>query len=174
MDAATLRQVFDAVYLLMLGAWAGAAGLVLLVLPSRPGVGAGEGAEHRRLLSRFYALGATCGAVALPAAVCARLAFPEYRTPWFAPQALALIGLTLPMFAGNARREGNAVGPPAGAIRARLALLIAGLAVLAATQALRPAPRTRGILERPPGAAASPGSPGLPSSAGGTRPGSLH
>ena len=60
MDAATLRQVFDAVYLLMLGAWGGAATLVLLVRPVQPVPTSAEG-WARRVLGRFYVLGVTCG-----------------------------------------------------------------------------------------------------------------
>jgi hypothetical protein len=166
LDAVTLRQVFDAVYLLMLGAWGGAAVLVLLAAP--------DGDAARRPLGRFYALGATCGAIALPASACARLAFPEYRTPWFALQAFVLIGLILAMLAGAARLSRPEGIPNAGALRPRLLLVLAVLLGLAASQALRPPPRTRGILERRPGGAAPAGSPSLPGSAGGTGAGRLH
>ncbi len=173
MTARALLPLFDTVYLLVLGAWAGASVLVLLLLPRVSKAGPDPRWEQS-LLDPFYRLGASCGALALPAALCARLAYPEFRTPWFALQALCLIVLTFAMLAGASRVSPEDRRGSAPSLRFRLALLLVLLAALAAFHATRPPPRSLGIIEPPPGARPAPSPPSLTTSAGETPESGIH
>lgn len=105
MTAQTLRAIFDTVYLLALTSWIGGilffsavvAPLVFKVLGAEAG-----GRFVRALFPRYYAWGAICGAVALPALVCAALSFEELRGPAIGVQAtLVLAGTLIMLYSGN-------------------------------------------------------------------------
>ena len=166
MTARSLLAFFDAAYVLALTAWVGSilffsfgvAPVIFRVL------GAESGARFvRALFPRYYAWGATSGAIALPAFLGVPLSFPEYRGPLVAVQALLIVaGILIMFYAGNtltpainaARDAGPAELPASSACtaaRSRLngLVLVIGLGLLIA-QATRPAPRTSGILEMTP------------------------
>jgi hypothetical protein len=117
----------------------------------------------RALFPRYYAWGATSGAVALPAYLGVPLAFPEYRGPWVGLQALVIVaGILIMFYAGNtltpAINAARDAGPPQQARFERLhrrsvwlngVVLVLGLALLVA-HAARPMPRTSGIVELTP------------------------
>ena len=166
MNAPALRIVFDAAYLLAMAAWLGAilfvsfgvAPVIFRVLE------APSAAKFvRALFPRYYAWGATCGAIALPALLGVPLSFPEHRGPWVGVQALLLLVGTLAMMycgqsltpAINAARD---AGPEEKARFERLhrrsvqlngVVMLIGVGLLIA-HAARPAPRTRGIVEPAP------------------------
>lgn len=167
MNALELLALFDAVYLLAMTAWVGSilfvtfgvAPIIFKVLPADH-----AGRFVRALFPRYYAWGASCGAIALAAFVCGRLGVPELRGAAVGVQAAALLGGTLLMLYGgnsltpaiNAARD---AGPDAAPRFRRLhrrsvwlngAMLVVGVALLIAF-AVRPAPRTAGIVEPPPG-----------------------
>ena len=84
MNAPGLLVLFDPAYLLALAAWIGAilffsfgvAPIIFKVLAPE------QAAKFvRALFPRYYAWGATCGAIALPAFLGAPLSFPEFRGP---------------------------------------------------------------------------------------------
>ena len=103
--ARSLLAFFDAAYLLALTAWVGSilffsfgvAPIIFRVL------GAESGARFvRALFPRYYAWGATSGAIALPAFLGVPLSFPEYRGPMIAVQALLILaGILIMLYAGN-------------------------------------------------------------------------
>ena len=103
--ARSLLGFFDAAYLLALSAWVGSilffsfgvAPIIFRVL------GAESGARFvRALFPRYYAWGATSGAIALPAFLGVPLSYPEFRGPMVAVQALLILaGILIMLYAGN-------------------------------------------------------------------------
>jgi uncharacterized membrane protein len=166
LDARFLLVIFDAVYLLALAVWVGSilffsfavAPVIFRVLGAEVG-----GRFVRALFPRYYAWGATAGAIALPAFLGVPLSFPEYRGPWVAVQGLLILAGTLIMlYCGNvltpAINAARNADPAAQERFERLhrrsvwlngLVLVIGLALLTA-HAARPAPRTRGIIEPTP------------------------
>jgi hypothetical protein len=156
-SARFLLATFDAVYLIAMTAWIGAmlffsfgvAPLIFRVL------GAEAAAKFvRALFPRYYAWGATAGAVALASFVCGSLSYPEYRGTATAIQSLLLLAGTLAMLYGgntltpavNAARD---AGPPGSARFERLhrrGVRLNGLGP-------GPRPGPAGRLRRPPGPA---------------------
>ena len=167
MTATTLRAFFDVVYLLALTAWVGSvlffsfgvAPVIFRVLGAEAG-----GRFVRALFPRYYTWGATCGAVALPAIVCAPMAYPELRGPLVGIQALLVLIATLVMlYCGNALTPAiNAARDSGEAGRQRFdrlhrrsvqlngLVLVIGLGLLILF-ALRPEPKSAGIVEPKPG-----------------------
>jgi hypothetical protein len=164
--ARSLLLVFDSAYVLALAAWVGSvlflsfgvAPLIFRVLTAE------QAARFvRTLFPRYYAWGAICGALALPAFVAAPLTFPEYRRPMVAVQALGIIAGILIMFYGgntltpavNAARDAGPGEQPRFERLHRRAVwlnglvLVLGVALLIA-HAARPAPQTAGIVEMTP------------------------
>jgi hypothetical protein len=165
-SARSLLVVFDSAYLLALSAWVGSVLFVSFgVAPLIFRVLTAEQAARfvRALFPRYYAWGAICGAIALPALVAAPLTFPEYRRPLVAVQALTIIAGILIMFYGgntltpavNAARDAGPAEQPRfdrlhrRAVRLNGLVLALGVALLIA-HAARPAPRTSGIVEMTP------------------------
>jgi uncharacterized membrane protein len=161
-----LLGLFDSVYVIALTAWVGSvlffsfgvAPVIFKVLGAEAG-----GRFVRALFPRYYLWGAIAGAVALPAYLGVPLSFPEYRGPRVAVEALAIVAGTLIMLYGanslvpaiNAARDAG----PAGHARfdrlhrrsVRLNALVMGLGLaLLVNFALRPRPRTSGIVEMTP------------------------
>jgi hypothetical protein len=158
--------VVDTVYLLSLTAWVGSilffsfviAPIVFKVLGAEAG-----GRFVRALFPRYYAWGATAGALALPAAVGVPLSFPELRGPLVMVQAAVILAATLIMlYAGNSLTPAiNAArdAGPAGnerferlhrrSVRLNALVLVMGVGLLVGF-AVRPAPRTPGIIEPSP------------------------
>jgi hypothetical protein len=155
--------LFDAAYLLALTAWVGSilflsfgiAPLIFRVLGAEAG-----GRFVRALFPRYYAWGATSAAIALPAYVGVPLSYPEYRGPMVGVQAVLILGSILIMlYAGNvltpAINAARDAGPAHQARFERLhrrsvwlngLVLVIGL-VLVVAHAMRPPPRTVGIVE---------------------------
>lgn len=162
-----LLVFFDAAYVLALTAWVGSIlyfsfGVAPVIFPV---LGAESGGRFvRALFPRYYAWGATSGAIALPAFLGVPLSYPEYRGPWVAVEAFLILGCILIMlYAGNsltpAINAARDAGPAGEARFARLhrrsvrlngLVLAVGLGLLIA-HAARPAPRSAGILEMTPG-----------------------
>lgn len=167
MTARFLLATYDAVYLIAMTAWVGAMLFVTFcVSPLIVQVLDAPAASRflRALFPRYYAWGATAGAVALAALVCGALSYPEYRGRATAIQSLLLLAGTLAMLYG-----GNTLTPaldaardtgPSGAarlerlrrrcVRLNGLVLAIGLVLLVAFAA-RPAPTTSGIVEPAPG-----------------------
>jgi hypothetical protein len=157
--------IFDSVYVLALAAWVGAIAFFwFAVVPIiRSTLGAEETERVVRALSpRYYAWGATAGAIALPAFIAGPLCYPEFRGPSIGLQAMLILGAILLMFyAGNAPGSTAAAGwtgPQAVAAAPRprrrstaldMAVLAIGVGLLVAF-ANRPAPQTTGIVEPSP------------------------
>ncbi len=166
MTARSLLAFFDAAYVLALTAWVGSIlfvsfGVAPIIFPV---LGAESGARFvRALYARYFAWGATCGAIALPAYLGVPLSYPEYRGPLVAVQALLIIAsILITFYAGNtltpAVNDARDAGPAGLARFERLhrrwvglngLLLVIGLGLLIA-HATRPAPRTSGIAENGP------------------------
>ncbi len=166
MNAPALLIFFDSAYLIALVAWIGAilffsfgvAPIIFKVLPA-------ESAARfvRVLFPRYYAWGAMCGAIALPAYLGAPLSFQEFRGPSVALQALLILAGTLLMFycgqsltpAINAARDAGLDGKPRfdrlhrRSVRLNGAVLLIGLGLIVAFAA-RGGPRTSGIVEPSP------------------------
>ncbi len=170
MSARFLLTIFDSVYLLALAAWLGSIlflsfAVIPVIFLSLDGKSAGQ--FVRALFPRYYAWGATSGAVALAAYVAGVLCFPEFRGPRVGIQAMLILGSTLVMlYSGNSLTPAiNAAqdqGPSQKALFRRLhsrsvylnivvMLVAVGLIILHAS---RPAPRTFGIIEPEPADAA--------------------
>lgn len=167
MTASTILAFFNAVYLLALTAWVG--GIAFFSFGVAPIIFSVLGAEAggkfvRALFPRYYAWGATAGAIALPAAVCGPLAYPELRGPSVAAQALLILAGTFLMFycgnvltpAINAARDAGPGGKARfdglhkRSVRLNGVALLIGLGLLVAF-AVRQVPRSGGIVERRPG-----------------------
>jgi len=105
MTAQTLRATFDTVYLLALTAWIGSVLFFTAVVAPLGSKGLGPeagGRFVRALLPRYYAWGTICGALALPALVCAALCFEELRGPAVGLQAaFVLAGTLIMLYSGN-------------------------------------------------------------------------
>jgi len=161
-----LLAVFDSAYVLALAAWVGS--ILFFSFGTVPVIFAVLGPEAggrfvRALFPRYYAWGAICGAIALPAFVGVPLSFPEYRGPMVGVQALLILAGTLMMlYAGNsltpainATRDAGPEGQPQyerlhrRAVRLNGVVLVLGVGLLIGF-AIRPAPRTSGILEMTP------------------------
>jgi uncharacterized membrane protein len=166
LSARFLLGLFDSVYVLALAAWIGSVLFVSVALtPLIFKILGGEsgGRFVCALFPRFYAWAAIAGAIALPAYVAVPLCYPEYRGPWVGVQALILLACVLVMlYAGNsltpainaARDAGPASKEQFERLRRRsvwlnILVLVAGSGLLCAF-AVRPAPRTSGILELEP------------------------
>jgi len=166
MDAPALRIVFDAAYLTALAAWLGAilfvsfgvAPIIFRVLDAQAAA-----KFVRALFPRYYAWGATCGAIALPAYLGVPLSFPEGRGPMVGVQALLLLAGTLVMVycgqsltpAINAARDAGPAGKGRFDRLHRRSVLLNGVVMLIGlglliAHAARPAPTTRGIVEPTP------------------------
>jgi len=162
-----LLGLFDSAYVLALTAWVGSilffsfgvAPVVFKVLDP-----ASAAKFLRALFPRYYAWGATAGAVALPAFVAGPLSFPEYRGPMVGVQALAiLLCILLMLYAGNSLTPAINAARDAGpscdtqferlhrrSVRLNALVLVVGCLLLARF-ATRPSPRTSGIVEPGPG-----------------------
>jgi hypothetical protein len=166
-SARLLLPVFDSIYVIALTAWFGSIlffsfGVVPIIFRVLDPNSAA--AFVRALFPRYYAWGATAGAVALPALLGGPLTFPnELRGPLVLLQAVLIITGTLIMLYGgnslvpaiNAARDAG----PAGAKRlTRLhrrsvglncLTLVIGLVLLVGFAA-RPAPTTSGLSDPSP------------------------
>jgi hypothetical protein len=161
-----LLALFDSAYLIALAAWLGSTLFVSFVMApivfQSLGVESG-GKFVRALFPRYYLWGAIAGAIALPAFVAGPLCYQEYRGPMVAVQSLALVGGILLMLYGgntltpaiNRARDG---GPARDqefqrlhrrAVWLNIVTMVLGLALLVGF-AIRPAPRTSGIVEMTP------------------------
>ena len=114
-------------------------------------------------MPRFYAWGMTWGAIALPSLMGVPLSFPEYRSPWVALQAMAILaGILIMLYGGNTLTPAlNAAQEAIPAAKERVdrlrrravwlnhAVLVLGVGLIVAF-ANRPAPRTSGIVEMTP------------------------
>ncbi len=170
MTTRALLGLFDSAYVLALTAWIGSilffsfgvAPIIFKVLD------APSAAKFvRALFPRYYAWGATAGAIALPAFVAGPLCFPEFRNPLVGVQALLILSCILIMlYAGNsltpAINAARDAGPAESSRFERLhqrsvwlnAVVLAIGCILLIRFAMRPAPRTSGIIERTPGSSA--------------------
>jgi uncharacterized membrane protein len=161
-----LLGLFDSVYLLALAAWTGEILFFLFgVAPIAVSTLGDEASERfiRALSPRYYAWGATAGAIALPAFIAGPLCYPELRGPRIGVQAmLILAAILLTLYAGNsltpainaARDEGASGDARFRRLRRRSVMLngcvlAIGIGLLVAF-ANRPAPRTSGIVEPSP------------------------
>lgn len=170
MDAPALRLVFDATYVLAMSAWLGSVLFVSFgVAPILFRVLDAMAASRfvRALFPRYYAWGATCGAIALPALLGAPLSYPEYRGAGVGVQAgVVLLCTGVMLYAGNiltpAINTARDSGPEHQESFHRLhrrsvrldALVMLGLAGLLVVFVSRPVPRTSGIIEQSPQARA--------------------
>ena len=167
MPARFLLGVFDSAYLLALTAWVGS--ILFFSFGVAPMIFTALGAESggkfvRALFPRYYAWGAICGAIALPASVAAPLSYPEYRGPAVGIQSLVIVACIMVMlYAGNSLTPAINAARDAGlegrarferlhrrSIWLNMIVLIAGIGLLIVF-ANRPAPKTSGISELPPG-----------------------
>lgn len=167
MTAPAILAFFNTVYLLAMTAWVGSiaffsfgvAPIIFRVLGAEAG-----GKFVRALFPRYYAWGATAGAIALPAVVCGPLAYAEMRGPMVGIQALLVLAGTLIMFycgngltpAINAARD---AGEPQKARFDSLhhrSVILNGVVLLIGILLLvlfvvRLSPHSGGIVERAPG-----------------------
>jgi hypothetical protein len=162
-----LLAMFDSAYVIALSAWVGSTlffsfGVAPIIFRE---LGAEMGGKFVRVLfPRYYLWGAISGAVALPAFVAGPLCYQEYRGPMVGVQALAVIGGILAMLYG-----GNSLTPAINrardcrpvdheqferlhrrAVWLNAVTMVLGLVLLTGF-AMRPAPRTSGIIEMTPG-----------------------
>lgn len=166
MNARFLMGLFDSAYVLALTAWVGSilffsfgvAPIIFRVLGEESG-----GRFVRALFPRYYAWGATAGAIALPAFLGVPLSYPEYRGPMVGVQALVIVtSILIMLYAGNsltpAINAARDAGPAQQARFDRLhrrsvqlngLVLVLGVGLLIAF-ANRPAPTTPGIIEPDP------------------------
>jgi hypothetical protein len=166
MDAPSLLTLFDAVYLIAMAAWVGSilffsfgvAPIIFQVLSP-------EAAARfvRTLFPRYYAWGATSGALALAAFTCGVLTHPEFRGLAALIQiGFLLSGVLVMLYCGNsltpAINKARDAGPDQGqrfdrlhrlSVRLNSFVLLAGIGLLIAFAA-RPVPSTTGILEPTP------------------------
>src|SRR3954452_22182181 len=94
MTASTLLALFNVVYLLALTAWVGSIAFFSFgVAPIIFRVLGPESAAKfvRALFPRYYTWGATAAAIALPAAVCGPMAYPELRGPSVLVQSILIL-----------------------------------------------------------------------------------
>jgi uncharacterized membrane protein len=165
-DARSLKEIFDFVFLLALSAWVG--GMLFVALVAGPLVRALLGWEPtrrraREFVPKVFQWVAIAAAVALPALVAVPLAFPEMRGPWVGIRALLVIASALAMLhTGNALVpmlfDAHEAGPEAQRRFRRLYLravvlsstvLAIGVLMLFAF-VIRPVPKTSGIVEPSP------------------------
>ena len=167
-SAPVLLGIFDSVYVLALAAWLGSllffsfgvAPVIFQVLGAEAG-----GKFVRALFPRYYLWGVICLSLALASLVCGALAFPELRGSRIAAQEVGLIGsILITLYCGQsltpAINTARDAGPDHASRFDRLhrrsvqlngLMILVGL-VLVVVFATRPALRTSGILETPPGA----------------------
>jgi hypothetical protein len=166
MTTRQLLGLFDSIYVLSLAAMAG--GIVFFTFVVAPVIFRVLGAETggrfvRALFPRYYLWNAILGSIALPAFVAGPLCFPEFRGPSVGIQSAMLLAIILIMlYGGNslvpAINRARDLGPPAQDHFDRLhrrSVTLNGIAMIVAIGlliafALRPAPRTRGIIELSP------------------------
>lgn len=167
MTAPTILAFFNTVYILALTSWVGSiaffsfgvAPVIFKVLGAEAG-----GKFARALFPRYYAWGATSGAIALPAVVCGPLAYNELRGPAIGVQALAILAGTLIMFycgniltpAINIARDAGPSGKARFDSLHRRSVILNGVTlligvILLVTFVVRQVPRSGGITERKPG-----------------------
>ena len=117
----------------------------------------------RALFPRYYLWGAIAGAIALPAFVAGPLCFQEFRGPMVGVQAMVILaGILSMLYGGNsltpAINQARDAGPPGQkrfeqlhrrAVRLNAFVLVVGIGLLIAF-AIRPAPRTSGLVELAP------------------------
>jgi Domain of unknown function (DUF4149) len=166
MSSRFLLSVFDSVYVVALTAWVGGilffsfavAPIIFNVLGEQTG-----GKFVRALFPRYYLWGAIAGAVALPSFVARPLCYQEFRGPMVGVQAMVILAGVLSMlYGGNsltpAINQARDAGPPGQrrfeqlhrrAVRLNAFVLVVGLGLLIAF-AIRPAPRTAGLIELAP------------------------
>jgi len=161
-----LLAVFDSVYLVALAAWVGSSmffsfGIAPIIFKV---LGVETGRELvRAVFPRYYLWGAIAGAVALPAYVAGPLCYHEYRGAMVGVQALAIIsGILITLYGGNsltpAINQARDAGPTdlerferlyRRAVGLNVIIMVVGLLLLVGF-AIRPAPRTSGIIEMTP------------------------
>jgi hypothetical protein len=161
-----LLALFDSVYVIALTAWVGSllffsfgvAPIIFKVLGAEAG-----GRFVRALFPRYYSWGAIAGAIALPAFLGAPLSFPEYRGPLIGIEAMVIIaGILIMLYGGNtlvpainAARDAGPAGKDRfdrlhrRSVQLNALVMALGLGLLVAF-AVRPAPRTSGIVEMSP------------------------
>jgi hypothetical protein len=166
MSTPFLLGLFESVYLLALTAWVGSilffsfgvAPIIFKVLGEQTG-----GKFVRALFPRYYLWGAIAGAVALPACVARPLCYQEFRGPMVGVQAMVILaGILSMLYGGNSLTPAINQARDAGAsaqdrfeqlhrraVRLNALVLLAGLGLLVAF-AIRPAPRTLGLVELTP------------------------
>jgi hypothetical protein len=166
MSSRFLLSVFDSVYVVALTAWVGSilffsfavAPIVFSVLGEQAG-----GKFVRALFPRYYLWGAIAGAIALPAFVARPLCYQEFRGPMVGVQAMVILaGILSMLYGGNsltpAINQARDAGPSGQrrfeqlhrrAVRLNALVLVVGLGLLIAF-AIRPAPRTSGLIELAP------------------------
>jgi len=165
-NARLLLATFDSIYLFALAAWVGSilffsfgvAPIIFRVL------GADSAARFvRALFPRYYAWGVISTAIALPALVCGPLTYPELRGPAVGVQAICLVlGLGIMLYCGNSLTPAINAARDAGpeqsprfdrlhkrSVRLNAVALLIGLFLLVVF-ALRPPPRTSGLMEMTP------------------------
>ena len=166
MSPRLLLAIFDSIYLFSLTAWVGA--ILFFSFGVAPIIFRVLGAEAaarfvRALFPRYYAWGVVSTAVALPALICAPLAYPEFRATSVGIQALMIIaGLLIMLYCGNsltpAINAARDAGPPEAArfdrlhkrsVRLNAVALLLGLTLLVGFAIRRPA-RTSGLNEMTP------------------------
>ena len=117
----------------------------------------------RSIFPRYYAWLTTLATIALPAAICGPLAYPEYRSGWVSIKALMIIvAILISIYSSeslvpaiNAARDGGAALKVRFdrlhrlSMRLNFVLLLIGSTLLV-DQAFRPAPTTSGIVEKTP------------------------
>ncbi len=149
----TLLKLFDAVYLVALGIWAGSSLFVYTEVAANPE--SGPPSPNDALRSRALVWGAVCGAVALPALVCGAMGVPEMRGPAIGLKAIVLlIAILLTLYRAaslNRRRpstrEASVRGLSFFSVEAVILCVVLGLLV---AHAFRDPPRTRGIEQLDP------------------------
>ena len=166
MSSRFLLSVFDSVYVVALTAWVGSilffsfavAPIIFHVLGEQTG-----GKFVRALFPRYYLWGAIAGAITLPSFVARPLCFQEFRGPMVGVQAMVILaGILSMLYGGNsltpAINQARDAGPPGQkrfeqlhrrAVGLNAFVLVVGLGLLIAF-AIRPAPRTSGLVELAP------------------------
>jgi hypothetical protein len=159
----TLLAVFDSVYVIALATWLGSSVFFALgIAPILEKALDGHSAARfgRAIVPRYYLWGAIAGAVALPAFVAGPLCYHEFRGAMVGVQALGIIlGILIMLYGGNSlapaleqTRDDDSSNRERLARRAiRLSMVVSVLVCFLLVRfAMRPAPRTSGIVEMTP------------------------